>query len=545
MNFFKRATTSIVRRPGKSIILLLLVFILGTVIAGAISVEAAISNTDANLRAGMPPIVTIGNNWIAHDEFWQEISEEINADESNQNLSEEERDRLMRETMRELTADYEMIVTAELVRTIGALPHVRYYDYVITSQMRSFDLVRYEGEQTGMWRDEGWPAHFDLIGVSRSEIVHIEQGIIDLYQGRLFHEAELELGGDASRSVAIVSDVWADANDLSLNSTFTLYEYIDYPTEDEFGGGMWEFDFDNIYETVEFEFEIIGIFTVAEEMIENPITNEDWDLQWRQQNTLNAIYIPNWAAESFQTQVDEAFESRWDAVDFDNPWAEEFEAAAEEEMETSVIPLFVLNDAREVNDFMAASENYLPMFHEFEDLSSSFDDIASSMDTLQSIAFWILWVSVGATLLILSLLITLFLRDRRYEMGVYLALGEKKGRIVSQILMEVVVIALVGITLAVFAGSLISSTMSRNMLQSELTAQTDQDHSFSVGGSAFDWIGIPTTSMDADEMIAAFEVSLSLETVGLFYLVGLGAVVLSTMIPVLYVVTLNPKKVLL
>jgi len=63
MNFFKRAMISILRRPVKTLILLLLVLILGTVITGAISVEGAINNTDANLRRQMRPIVSIDLDW--------------------------------------------------------------------------------------------------------------------------------------------------------------------------------------------------------------------------------------------------------------------------------------------------------------------------------------------------------------------------------------------------------------------------------------------------------------------------------------------------
>jgi len=134
-------------------------------------------------------------------------------------------------------------------------------------------------------------------------------------------------------------------------------------------------------------------------------------------------------------------------------------------------------------------------------------------------------------------------------MGVYLALGERKGRIVSQILMEVVVTSFIGITLAVFAGHFISDAISGNMLRNALiedAANQNDDWGWGVmrEWTVFDEIGIPTT-MSIDEMVDAFEVTLGFETIGLFYAIGLGAVVLSTLVPVMYVVTLNPKKVLM
>jgi len=50
MNYLKRATTSIKRRPVKSLIFLFLIIILASLTAGAITVRQAITNTDANLR---------------------------------------------------------------------------------------------------------------------------------------------------------------------------------------------------------------------------------------------------------------------------------------------------------------------------------------------------------------------------------------------------------------------------------------------------------------------------------------------------------------
>ena len=59
MNLLERAKTSITRQPVKSLVLLMLIFILGTLTAGAIAVNGAINNTDANLRRNMQPILSL------------------------------------------------------------------------------------------------------------------------------------------------------------------------------------------------------------------------------------------------------------------------------------------------------------------------------------------------------------------------------------------------------------------------------------------------------------------------------------------------------
>jgi len=528
MNFFKRATTSILRRPGKSIILLLLVFILGSVIAGAISVRGAINNTDANLRRQMRPIVSVAWN---DSEFWSEHPDVDWDDPLNPWNTRE-------------------VLSVSHVRQIADLSYVGFYDYMMRGWLSSFDLEEYWGDEES-WRDEGSRNWFGVKGTSNNELVQIEEGIINLLPGgRQFNDADLTPVPGAERSVAIISSELADLNNLTVGSTFELYDIIFVAQEpDEEDNWHWEFDpsvydEENIYARVGVEFEVIGIFEIPEDPDPDP---NDWDAAWRRRTDINTPFVPNWIIEDVQDRVMAANRSAWSAVDFDMP---EWMMTPDEERETEVIPIFMLEDPGYLEDFRTVVEPLLPEFHSVEDLSGAFGDIESSMATMQGVANWILWVSVGATLLILSLLITLFLRDRRYEMGVYLALGEKKGRIISQILMEVVVTSFVAITLAVFTGNIISGVMSETMLRNALIEQAEADQNDDPWmshreWSIFDEFGIPTTSMSTDEMMDAFQISLSVETVGLFYMVGLGAVVLSTMAPVLYVVTLNPKKVLM
>ena len=516
MNFFKRATTSIIRRPGKTIILLLLVFILGSVIAGAISVEGAISNTDANLRRNMQPLLSIG---MDHEAWWEYV-EQYDFDWETT---------FPPESPRLLPAD---------VRAIGSLSHVDFYDYIIRFNLRSLDLERtsqYGNTGTG-W---GYAVDFILSGTTRTELIQIEQEAIRMVQGRQFESHEQTPSSD--RVAAIVSEDFVNLNNLSLNSVFTLSEWILSEPNDWGDVRPWdidEFAEENLHTRIDLEFEIVGIFELGDRINEN-----DHDEDWRRLEQLGTIYIPNWAIEQVARQIDQeiiyVFENSGTEIP---PWM----STTDEENELQVTPIFVLEDPGYMEDFREQAAIYLPEFHQFEDLSSAFDDIASSMATMSTIADWILYVSIGATLLILSLLITLFLRDRRYEMGVYLALGEKKGKIVTQILMEVLVTSFVAITFSVFVGNIISGTVSRNMLMNELMAEENDDswmmhHRWSV----FDQIGIPTNNLSVDEMMEQFDVSLTAPTIGLFYVIGLGAVVLSTIAPVMYVVTLNPKKVLM
>lgn len=514
MNFLKRAVTSISRRPGKTIILLILIFILGSIIAGAISVEGAITNTETNLRRNMPSIVSIGADEAR-------IVEEFNQ-----------------------TGEFPEVesITAELVREIGELPYVREFNYSVSAYLQSFNLRNYspemEGTYPGWGEVPGFPIFFELAGVSGENLIHIDQGLIEVVDGRMLTDDEINRPNDEDVMPAFVSSSFAEVNQLQVGSLFSLSNMVN--ERDSTLSDSELFLEENLLGVEDYQFQIVGLFDMVDR---EELGSDDWDLFMHQREVLNQIYVPNHAAEKvdkFRTDIRSEMETD-DANQSD------------EAFKPSITSLFILEDPLYINDFKAAVEPLLPDFVGIDDLSNTFDDIASAMKTLQQIADWVLWTAIGATLFILSLLMTLFLRDRRYEMGIYLALGEKKLKIISQILIEVVVTAFAGITLAVFAGNAISSGMSQAMLRNAL-AQTKNESlvnnsnfatSVAISGSnSLEGMGFGQ-EMTPEEMMKAFDVSLHAHVILIIYGIGLAAVVVSTLIPVVYIIRLNPKKVLM
>jgi len=517
MNFYKRAIASMKRRPGKSMILLILVFLLGTMITGAIAVENAITNTDTHLRNSMRPIVSFE---ASRDAL---IDEEINVES----------------------------LTAEIVRQIAALPQVARHNYSVgtfigTQQLNDYSVDSIAGV-------EGLLNYFTFQGTSTEELFEMQEGVIERVSGRDQFTSE-EVTNTTDTHPIIISQELAQLNNLSVGSIVDLDFGVMRMQPSQLGlGGGWDDNFnhnsENIFATENFRFEVIGIFNIVvdEELDQN--SSKYMDAQFRALFLNNTIFTPNHVSEQLVNFNETAmYEAAREALEGSGMTVEDvFGADFGAETETQVESVMELLDPSYLEEFRSAAEEILPEHWYVTDLSNSFADVASSMETMQSIASWILWVSLGATLLILSLLITLFLRDRRYEMGVYLALGERKTKVISQILLEVVATAFIGITLAVFTGSIISDSISQSMLRDNLIAQQESDDNMIKGfleGSNLERMGF-SNDMTTDEMLEAFEITLDGHTVGLFYAIGLGAVILSTVIPVIYIVTLNPKKVLM
>lgn len=522
MNFLKRAITSILRQPVKFIILLLLIMILSTIMSGAISAVSAITNTETHLRRQMRPIVTLELNGEAMNEAYDETGEWPVA----------------------------LPITSEMVKQIAALPQVEYYHYAITSLFET-QLIEYlpagalsEGGGSSCILNQATNTCFEqliindisrkkLHGTSGYEPLEMREGLIALTSGSDFSNDQL---ASESAYPVLVSSGFADINNFSIGSTFTLWSrinrddtLIDWSNSDL----TWD---DILFDQMHHEFEIVGLFDVV------PLETDDELLEAQRQRELaNRLFTVNEASAAIQlfemeaqvAAAEEAGSELW----FD-PENWNFE------MEISML----LTDPLELNAFATAVADYLPEFWEIHDLTGSFDQISTSMETLNEIADRILFMTAGAAILIFSLLIMLFLKDRRKEIGIYLALGEKKLNIIFQILFEVLIAAFIGITISIFVGHVISATMSREMILTELTRTAELDPLGDRGGD----IGIEgwqdlgfDNNLTVEEMLDAFDTSLDIQTIVLLYVVGFSTVMVSTLIPIVYVLKLQPKKVLL
>jgi putative ABC transport system permease protein len=215
-----------------------------------------------------------------------------------------------------------------------------------------------------------------------------------------------------------------------------------------------------------------------------------------------------------------------------------------------ITPLFVLKEPKDLEIFKIEMSQYLPENYKFTDNSSSYESISAPMENMSWIASIVLYVSLGATLVILSLLITLFLRDRKHEIGIYLSLGEKKKNVIMQIVMEVLCVSFIAITLSVFSGNLIAGLMSEQMLENQIIAEKNANNQSGISNlimrapSRLDMLGY-TSNYTAEELMDAYSVKLGFRIIILFYLVGLGSILLSTLVPIIYVIRLNPKKIMM
>lgn len=110
MNIFKRALTNMKRTPFKSLILFLIIFIVGVLTSGAISVRNAIHVTDLNLRKNMQPIIILAEGRHFSPEAFLDVED---------------------------VYDFNVF---DVLYELGQLPYVEFFDYSILTFMTSNEL---------------------------------------------------------------------------------------------------------------------------------------------------------------------------------------------------------------------------------------------------------------------------------------------------------------------------------------------------------------------------------------------------------------------
>ncbi|MEU9379650.1 ABC transporter permease [Streptomyces sp. NPDC048279] len=137
----------------------------------------------------------------------------------------------------------------------------------------------------------------------------------------------------------------------------------------------------------------------------------------------------------------------------------------------------------------------------------------------------IVWVIALAGALILGLIVALQIRERRAELGVLLAMGEKKWKLVGQHAVEVAAVALPAVALAALAGSLAGEHTGDALL----------------GRQA----GKPVAAAGArGAEIAPAAVRVEAATVGKVTGIGLGICLVSTVVPGIGILRLHPRSIL-
>ena len=502
MNNQKRALISIFRQPIKSILLFLLITGLSIFVAIILSIDIAISNTTTNLRRNMLPVTQTSFDW-------RDIT--VCSGEDDGTIS----------CWSDPEIPYEdYTLRLEHIRTIGASEWVRTYEYTIRSVFyTSFDFMGICG---GHWLD-GYifcPDVPRLRGFSTHQIAYFENEILEMTHGRMFNE--FDFTAPSEPFPLIINSHLAEGNGIEVGTILNLYKDLSW---------LYGLEVDEGNMSLGFDFEIVGIFDLVDDLYDGIWC--DTQCQGIRAEFVSSIFSPFPIIYEMTAWELDIVNSN---LDLDIPWRLE------------VTGTYLLYDVDDLDRFIQFANTVLPHYINLIDLSSTFHHLTASMTSVQELTSHFFVGAILAVILVTTLTLQLFLYDRRKEIGIYLALGSKRMRIIAQILIEVSLITVFGITIALFIGNQIAGEISNEMISSEIiNLQRDEfaeNFGHHVFGSQLESRGF-AQQLTYEEMMNAFNVRLDARTVTMFYIIGFATVTVSTIIPTIYIVKLSPKKVLL
>ena len=168
---------------------------------------------------------------------------------------------------------------------------------------------------------------------------------------------------------------------------------------------------------------------------------------------------------------------------------------------------------------------------------NDYQNAKESLEGLQNIVFIAIAVVSVICFLVLALFLTLRLRGRIHETGVYLAMGISKGSVLLQYLLEVILVAAIALVISFGTSTAISHQIGSSLL-SQVTSETYETVDLTGESEAAE--EEPTEDLG----LAEIEVAVSAEDYALVWAFGMVLCVASTALAAYPIMKMKPKSIL-
>ncbi|MGL4373993.1 MAG: FtsX-like permease family protein, partial [Turicibacter sp.] len=182
-------------------------------------------------------------------------------------------------------------------------------------------------------------------------------------------------------------------------------------------------------------------------------------------------------------------------------------------------------------------------YHTLKVGNSTYDSIAKSIDSMTETSNLIIYIVFGAGILILSLITSLTLKSREYEIGVLLSLGESKVKVIGQLMSELLIIALVAFSLSIVSGNFIAKYYGQEMLKTQMEGAMSESTNSGIY-IPDQMYGSQDDTLQYSDFVSNFNIQLDPLVYLELMVYGMLVVGLSTFIPIIFIMRYNPKTIL-
>jgi len=497
MNIFNRAKSSLWRQKGKTISYGIALFILGLIMGLSILTKGAISNTKYQLWAQVPPVAHIATHPRIMEEFRDALERFDRYGYNSWDPSIIKTD-----------------LTIEQLQKIMNLPQFSFFNVDRQARLESVIYSTVTLENNFIMASDG----FVVNGISTPQFTSLAENRIEIVEGRNFSTEEAT--SLEPLFLALVSEKLAEENNWTVGSSFEMAKVArDARDEKNFPQNLIAKEYN--------EFKIIGIFQ-ANLQIDMGYSFLEKNLK---RQLINRIYMPLATIDSIRS--------------FENYYFQKYHGYSEDEK-------LRRNNWISNTFFHISSSNLLPQFLEEANIilypdfiMQSFDNfnhLSTLMETMDWFAARILWGAFGGGILVITLLTILCLHDRKKEMGIYLALGEKRSKVVIQILLEALSLGMLSFIGSFFIAYLLGNLWSEEMIRQQLEIAFELSNQ-QIYSTQFDLLRM--RPMDIEEMAKSFQIVFSPFWIVIYFTITFGSVLISVLLGSSYLLNLEPKKILM
>lgn len=191
-----------------------------------------------------------------------------------------------------------------------------------------------------------------------------------------------------------------------------------------------------------------------------------------------------------------------------------------------------------ISDVNKIQENW--SLYNISKSDDTFLALSKSFDSLEKIVNMLLIGSIMVGIIVLSLVLAFWIQGRIHETGILLSIGVGKFKIISQYIIELLLISVLAFGTSYFSSKMISQNIGDAMV-SQASKQAVQEVQQGFGGMS---LGYDANTSLATQTVDGIDVDVSLKEVLYVYAIGATIIISSVMISSSSIIRLKPKEIL-
>jgi len=190
-----------------------------------------------------------------------------------------------------------------------------------------------------------------------------------------------------------------------------------------------------------------------------------------------------------------------------------------------------------INDITGTDIVDWDYFNIYED-DAVYKDRVKPLQSIIALTTGLIFVFILGAILILGLLMNMWTKSRRREMGIYLSIGLQKKNILMQIIMEVIILALIAFLISIIIAAPLSNNVGNQIADS--VTHNESGETYQPVRNDNDYFRVEKTASDSVEL----EYAVTINDIALQGIIIIAIAVLSAILSAVSILRLKPKDIL-